>query len=130
MSTVPAKQRFSLAEYLVREERALIKSEYYRGEIFAMAGASIPHNIIATNVVSHLHALLRGTGCRPFGSDLRIKVEDTGLFTYPDASIICGEVLTAHDDPRSATNPRVIVEVLSESTEARDRGGKWKHYPK
>ena len=126
MPTVSNRRRFTVAEYLAREKVALAKSEFFHGEIVSMAGATIPHNVIATNVVSHLHALLRGTGCRPFGSDLRINVEDAGAFLYPDVSVICGDVVPAKDDPHSATNPRVIIEVLSDSTESKDRGRKLK----
>src|SRR6267142_2550676 len=130
MSTVAKKRLFSVEEYLVFEADSLTKHEYYRGEVFAMAGATIAHNVIAGNVFAHLHALLRGKECRPFGSDQRIKVEKAGLFTYADTAVICGEVERAKDDPHSATNPRVIIEVLSESTEGKDRGRKLKLYLK
>jgi Uma2 family endonuclease len=130
MSTAPAKRRFTVSEYLAFEVDSLSKHEFYRGEILAMAGATIAHNIIAANVLSNLHARLRGKDCRPFGSDQRIKVEDGGLFTYADVTVICGDVVPAKDDPHSATNARVIVEVLSESTEAQDRGRKLKLYLK
>lgn len=128
MSTVPETRRFSVQEYLAREEGSAAKHEFYRGEIFAMAGATIPHNIIAGNVFAHLHTALRGKGCRPFGSDQRIKVEKVGLFTYSDTSVICGDVERPKDDPHAAINLRVIVEVLSESTEAYDRGRKFRFY--
>jgi Uma2 family endonuclease len=130
MTRIAKPLRYSVAEYLAREEQALEKSEFYQGEIFAMAGATIRHNVIAVNILSHLHALLRGTDCRPYGSDLRIKVEAAGLFTYPDITVLCGEIKTAKDDPLSATNPRVIIEVLSDSTQAKDRGRKLKLYLK
>ncbi len=130
MSTVPSKRRFPVAEYLTREELALTKSEYYDGDVVAMGGTSIAHNLITGNIFSHLHALLRNSKCHPFGSDLRIKVEGTNSFVYPDVSVICGDVAVATDDPHSATNPRVIVEVLSDSSESRDRGRKFKIYLK
>jgi Uma2 family endonuclease len=130
VSTVSHPRRFSVSEYLAREEQALNKSEYFQGEIVAMAGASIAHNIITGNVFSHLHALLKNRDCRPFGSDQRIKVEEAGSFLYADVSVICGDVVTASDDPNSVTNPRVIIEVLSESTEGKDRGKKLKLYLK
>jgi Uma2 family endonuclease len=130
MSTVPTKRRFTIAEFLSLEAESLEKHEYYQGEILAMAGATIEHNIIAGNLLAHLHTQLRGKNCRPFGSDQRIKVERGGLFTYADTVVICGKVEQAKDDPLSATNPRVIAEVLSDSTEAKDRRRKLKLYLK
>jgi len=128
MSTVPHQRPFTVREYLEREERSPTKHEFYQGEIFAMAGASIRHNVIAGNVFAILHALLKGTGCRPYSSDQRIKIETAGLFTYADICVICGDVQRAADDSHSAANPRVIVEVLSDSTEAYDRGEKFRLY--
>src|SRR5206468_12056123 len=130
MSTAPAKRRWSVAEYLAREEVALTKSEFFDGEIVAMAGATIAHNIITTNVLSHLHALLRGSGCRPFVSDLRIKVDAANSFLYPDVTVICGDVVQAEEDSCSVINARVIIEVLSDSTESKDRGRKFQLYLK
>ena len=130
MSTIRAIQRFSVTEYLAGEERALTKSEYFQGEIVAMAGTTIVHNIITGNVFSHLHALLRDRDSRPFGSDQRIKVEGASSFVYTDVAVLCGDVVPAKDDPHSATNPRVIIEVLSESTESKDRGKKLRLYLK
>src|SRR3954454_1847289 len=130
MSSVPERLKFTVQEYLAREARALTKSEFFEGDVVSMAGASVRHNIIATNVLSHLHALLRGTKCRPFGSDLRIKFEESNSFVYPDVVVICGDVIPAHDDRHSATNPRVVIEVLSDSTEKKDRGKKLKLYLK
>jgi len=131
MSTAPSRHAiFSLADYLAREEVALTKSEFFNGEIVAMAGATMAHNIITTNIVSHLHALLRRTNCRPFGSDLRIEVANTNSYVYPDVTVICGEPVPGKHDPHSVANPRLIVEVLSESSESRDRGRKFKVYLK
>jgi Uma2 family endonuclease len=128
MSTAPAQRRFSVAEYLALEGDSSTKHEFYDGEIFAMAGATIAHNIIAGNIFAHLHAQLRGKDCRPFNSDQRLKVEREGLYTYADASVICGQVQIAKDDSLSATNPRVIVEVLSPSTDYFDKRRKLKLY--
>lgn len=130
MSTAPVKRRFSVSEYLAREELALTKSEFFHGDIVAMAGATIAHNVITGNVFSHLHALLRDRECSPFGSDQRIKVERAGSFMYADVAVVCGEIIPAKDDPHSITNPRVIIEVLSDSTEGKDRGKKLKLYLK
>jgi len=118
------------AEYLLVEREAEHKSEYLAGEMFAMAGATFAHNQIATNVIGELHHLLRGHRCSPFGSDLRIHTPSTGLYTYSDVSVICGppEFTPADDRLETVTNPTLIVEVLSDSTEAYDRGMKFEHY--
>ena len=122
------KQKISIEEYLQMENASLEKHEYYKGEIFAMSGAKVPHNIITGNMLSALAQPLKGKSCRPFGSDLRIHVEKNTFFTYPDISIICGEVLTLNNDEWNALNPTVIIEVLSPSTKNYDRGEKFKLY--
>ena len=115
-------------EYLVRERKAEYKSEYFRGETFAMAGASARHNLIVSNVIVSLGSQLRKRPCLVYPCDLKLKIESTGLFTYPDITVVCGEpkFLDDHDDV--LLNPVVIIEVLSESTEAYDRGKKFEHY--
>ena len=128
MSTAPSKRRFTIAEYLAVEEDSLDKHEFYRGEIFAMAGATIRHNEIVGNIFGQLHSLLRGKGCRPYGSDLRIRVKQVNFYTYTDTVVICGAIDRDEDDREAATNPRVIFEVLSKSTENYDRGKKWEFY--
>jgi len=128
MSTAPSQRRFTIAEYLALEADSETKHEFYQGEIFAMAGATIPHNEISTNVLAGLHARLRGKGCRPYGSDLRIRVKKPNLFTYADTVVVCGKIEPAEESPHSVTNPRVIFEVLSKSTENYDRGQKWELY--
>ena len=127
MSAVPEK-RFSLDDYIARERAATHKSEFYRGEIFAMTGGSLRHNDIAGNIYHALRTLLNGRDCRPYNSDQRIKVEPAGLFTYPDVSVICGPPKLDARDDAAVTNPRVIFEVLSESTESYDRGKKFDLY--
>ena len=126
---IPQKKPFVVVEeYLIQERAADYKSEYCNGEIFAMAGASRRHCLISTNVLGELRGRLRGKGCTPYGSDLRIEVPTTGLFTYPDVSVICEQPgFSAHDD-ETVTNPTLLVEVLSDSTEAYDRGGKFANY--
>jgi Uma2 family endonuclease len=89
------------------------KHEYYQGEIFAISGAKVPHNIIATNLVVALTIKLKGNSCRPFNSDQRIHVEANTLFTYPDISIICGDIITRNNDDYNVLNPTVLIEVLS-----------------
>jgi Uma2 family endonuclease len=117
-------------EYLERERKAEFRSEYFRGEIFAMSGGTPNHSLIKVNLVSELRSKLQNTPCKPYDSDLRVKVEATGLYTYPDASVVCGEM--QFDDRHSDTtiNPSLLAEVLSNSSEAYDRGRKFDHYRK
>jgi Uma2 family endonuclease len=122
------KKHLSIEEYLEFEKDSDEKHEYYKGEIFAMSGALVPHNIIASNTLGGLFQKLKGKGCRPFNSDMRIHIEKNTLFTYPDISVICGEVLTLNDDNFNALNPTVIIEILSPSTKSYDRGDKFKLY--
>ncbi|PVD51421.1 Uma2 family endonuclease [Terrimonas sp.] len=122
------KQKFTVEEYLAMEETATEKHEYYRGEIFAMSGAKLPHNTISRNMLIGLGIKLNGKKCQPFGSDQRIHIEANTLFTYPDISIICGEPETFNDDDWNILNPAVIVEILSPSTKNYDRGEKFKLY--
>ena len=107
-----------------------MKHEFLDGNVWAMAGGSPDHAGIAANVSTSLGTQLRDRPCRVFSSDLRIRVKETGLGTYPDLSVVCGRLELDPDDPKQQTvvNPRVIVEVLSPSTEAYDRGEKLEHY--
>jgi Uma2 family endonuclease len=120
--------RMTHAEYLAAEAVAAVRHEYLDGEVWDMAGGTIEHGAIAAAIAGDLRAGLRGKPCRTFSSDVRIQVLDTGLTTYPDLSVVCGRVETAADDPDAITNPIVLVEVLSDSTEAYDRGAKAAHY--
>jgi Uma2 family endonuclease len=128
MSAVPAPKFYSIEEYLLLEEEAEEKHEYYQGEIFAMAGATIPHNQVVRNTLTAIDNFLRGKSCQVFPSDLKIWCEKHSLFTYPDISIVCGdpEVLNNRNDVIS--NPSVIIEVLSAKTQNYDRGNKFKYY--
>jgi Uma2 family endonuclease len=127
MATQP-KDRLTPEEYLVRERLAPTKSEYYRGEVFAMAGASERHNLIVTNLVASLVTSLRGRNCRVYSSDMRVLVSDTALYTYPDVVVVCGKPILADAKGDVLTNPVLLVEVLSESTKDYDRGGKFHQY--
>jgi Uma2 family endonuclease len=122
------KIRISPQEYLCRERASEFKSEFLDGEIFAMSGGTPRHSLIKANVICELCNRLKGHPCTAYDSDLRVKVEATGLYAYPDASVICGPL--EYDDERSDTvlNPTLLVEVLSPSTEAFDRGKKLNHY--
>jgi len=127
MSTVP-KSLVTPDEYLQRERHAEFKSEYYRGETFAMAGASADHNLIVSNCIVNIGSQLKKRPCRVYPSDLRLKVQATGLFTYPDVTVVCGEPQFEYDRGDVLTNPVLIIEVLSDSTEAYDRGAKFEIY--
>ena len=115
-------------EYLELEREAEEKSEYYRGQIFAMAGASEKHNRITVNTVISLGVQIKGRSCSLYSNDLRVKVSQTGLYTYPDAIVVCGPVQFDDTNRDTLLNPTVVIEVLSESTEAYDRGRKFDHY--
>jgi Uma2 family endonuclease len=110
------------------ENASLEKHEYYKGEVFAMSGAKVPHVMIAGNLFAALKQKLKGGSCQPFGSDMRIHVEANTLFTYPDISIICGDIVTLNNDNYNVLNPAIIIEVLSQSTKNYDRGEKFKLY--
>ncbi len=127
MSAAP-KPLLSPHEYLARERLADLRSEFYRGEMFAMAGGSPRHSLIKTNLLCALCNALKGRPCTAYDSDLRIRVSTTGLYTYPDASVICGELQFDDEHRDTVLNPTLLVEVLSESTEAYDRGKKFDHY--
>jgi Uma2 family endonuclease len=124
------KQRFSVAEYLERERKAVDKHEYRDGEILLMAGGSRSHSLMIANVIAALHSRLQGKPCRVYDSNLRVQVPRKVLYTYPDVSVICGQSDPDENDPAgdTVTNPRLIVEVLSDSTEAYDRGKKFDGY--
>ena len=121
-------RRLTEAEYLEIERAALAKSEFYQGEMFAMSGGKPEHSLIATNMAREFGNRLRDGGCVVYNADLRIKVEATGLYTYPDLSVICGPLRFAEGTDDTVVNPTVLVEVLSESTEGYDRGTKFEHY--
>lgn len=116
------------SEYLEIERAAEFKSEFRDGEMFSMAGGSAMHSLIATNITGEVGMKLKGRPCVLFNSDLRLKVEATGLFTYPDLSVVCGPLRFAVPEQDTIVNPTVLVEVLSDSTEGYDRGKKFEHY--
>lgn len=119
------RKNWTIEEYLEMETASDVKHEYYRGEVFAMSGALEPHNAITSNVNAELRTKLRGKGCRPYGSDMRIHIPANSLFTYPDISVFCSETKTLNNDKFNALNPVVLIEVLSKSTKAYDRGDKF-----
>ena len=125
---LPEKKYFSEVEYLEFERNSNIKHEYFHGEIFAMSGASMPHNEIASNCLFELKSKLKGKPCRPYGSDLRINIPHNTLYTYPDLSIICNKPELIDNEEDTYTNPTIIVEILSPSTRNYDLGGKFLLY--
>jgi Uma2 family endonuclease len=122
------KKFYTIQEYLQIERGSLEKHEYYKGEIFAMSGASPRHNVIAVNIITTLSIALKGKRCRPFGSDMRIQIPENSLFTYPDVSIFCGDVIISPEDKETVIQPTVIIEILSPSTKNYDRGEKFMLY--
>jgi Uma2 family endonuclease len=115
-------------EYLARERLAEVKSEYYDGETFAMSGGSEEHSLIATNVATELNLQLRERPCKVYNSDMRVRMAEEGPYAYPDVTVVCGEAQFADAEVDTLLNPTRIVEVLSPTTEAWDRGGKFERY--
>lgn len=128
MSAAPKPRKLTVEEYFARDEAAERRSEFFDGEMFQMAGASREHNVICRNLTGELYQRLKGSSCQVFVADLRVKVDRTGLYTYPDLLIVCGEPEYAKENRDTLTNPRVVVEVLSDSTEKYDRTTKFRHY--
>jgi Uma2 family endonuclease len=128
MSLPEPSRPLTEVEYLEVERAAAFKSEFYQGEMFAMAGGTPQHSLIATNLAGEFRQRLRGGKCVAYNAGLRLKIEATGLYTYPDLSVICGPLRFAEGMDDTVVNPTVLVEVLSDSTEACDRGEKFQHY--
>jgi Uma2 family endonuclease len=123
----PQEPFYTPQEYLEIERRATYKSEFIQGHIYAMAGASTAHNRLTSNAHGLLHAQLRGRSCEAMSQDMRVKVSAAGDYTYPDVLVVCDPQFDdQHQD--SLLNPTVIIEVLSSSTAAFDRGDKWVLY--
>ena len=120
-------RRLSPQEYLALERKAEFKSEYLRGEIFAMAGASPEHSVITVNVTVTLGTQLRDSPCTAYSSDMKVRSSQEH-YAYPDVTVVCGEAQFAGEEREVLLNPTLIVEVLSPSTEAWDRGGKFERY--
>jgi Uma2 family endonuclease len=127
MSAMPKPRKLTVEEYFAIELKAERKSEFFDGEMFLMAGASREHNFIVSNLIDRLPEQLRGS-CRVFVSDMRLKVSRTGLYTYPDLLIVCDPPEYAPENRDTLTNPQVVIEVLSNSTERYDRTTKFRHY--
>jgi len=128
MSAVPAPKYTSIDDYLLMEDESEEKHEYCQGEVFAMVDGSISHNQIVRNALSAIDGFLRDKNCQIFPSDLKIHNEANNLFTYPDLSIVCGELKRWNKRNDTITNPVVVIEVLSKKTKNYDRGEKFRLY--
>jgi len=127
MSSAP-QHKLTADEYLEIERLAPTKHQFYEGEMFAMSGASIPHGRITSNLHAELASQIKGSSCESFVADLRVEVQRSGLFTYPDIAVVCGPHEYRDSKADTLLNPTVIFEVLSPSTENYDRGKKFAHY--
>jgi len=126
--SAPAHQiNYTYADYLAVESSSNVKHEFLRGQIYAMAGGTPEHAALAAAMIGLLFAQLRGSACRTYDADLRVRTP-SGLTTYPDVTVICGPTERDVEDQRAVTNPALIIEVLSRSTEEYDRGDKFEHY--
>ena len=114
--------------YLTIEQEADRKHEWLDGRIYAMAGGTTAHGQLTAQSIMELGRLAAGCGCRVFSADVKIRVQATGLATYPDASVVCGPIERDARDRNAVVNPVVLVEVLSDGTEGYDRGEKFEHY--
>ena len=128
MSTATAKTLFSTDEYIVMEREAEFKSEYHDGKIVMMPGSSREHVLISGNVFGHLFIQLLDRTCEVYANDMRVKVSESGLYTYSDVIVVCDEPRFEDGHFDTLLNPTVIVEVLSSSTEDYDRQGKFNAY--
>jgi Uma2 family endonuclease len=125
---LPELKYITQEEYLASERISLQKHEYFQGEILAVSGASKAHNEIAVNCIFELKTKLKGKNCRPYGSDFRVNIPKTTLFTYPDISIFCDDPNLIDEELDTATNPTILFEILSKSTRNYDQGQKFALY--
>ena len=125
---LPARKLNTEAEYLEFEQAQESRHEFVNGEIIAMSGCSDSHGTISMNLTLAIGLALKGRKCRPLSSDFRVCIDETGLYCYPDLTVVCGPKALTPQNPPSLLNPTVLIEVLSESTESYDRGAKFEHY--
>lgn len=126
--TVPSKPHLTPQQYLAIERAAETRSEYLNGEMVAMTGGNRDHSLILGNLLWELGSQLRDRPCEVYSIGLRVHVAQTGLYTYPDVIVVCGEPQLEDEQADTLLNPTVIVEVLSPKTESYDRGRKFQHY--
>ncbi len=128
MGEAALDHRLSVEAYLAMEAEAELRHEYHAGEIFAMAGGTRRHGKLGANLITELTLIERKNGCTTFNGDVRVWIGQDKRFLYPEASVVCGEVEPSPEDTESITNPILVAEVLSESSEAYDRGKKFAYY--
>lgn len=128
MVAVSQMRRMSYADYLALEREADVRHEYINGEAFAMAGGTPRHAKLKTNLTGLMFAALGSGPCQAYDADLKVRIVATGMATYPDLTIVCGPLERHPEDPNAIANPTVVFEVLSDSTEAWDRGAKFSHF--
>jgi Uma2 family endonuclease len=124
----PPAPELTPEQYLAIEREADYKSEYFNGEMYAMAGGSRAHSKLCMRLAQILMSHLDGTGCEVYGSDMKVRTDRNGLYAYPDLTVTCGE--PSSDQYDVLIRPRLIIEVLSKSTESKDRGFKFQQYKK
>jgi Uma2 family endonuclease len=128
MGRVAERSHLTAAEYLAWEREQPVKHEFFHGEVFAMAGGTPRHNALAISMGAELRGLLRSRGCSVLSSDQRLAFPPEARYVYPDVTVICGPPVFQHGTGDVITNPSILVEVLSSSTEEYDRGFKWAGY--
>ena len=128
MSTLTAQTYLTPEEYLTWERKQPFKNEYYNGQIIAMSGASRAHNLITMNMANQFYTQLVTQGCEVYPGDMRVQIHQPTSYFYPDIAVVCGEPRFGDDTFDTLLNPVLIVEVLSPSTAAFDRGGKFEYY--
>lgn len=128
MSAPAHRIEYAYADYLALERTSNVRHEFLGGQIYAMAGGTPEHAALAATIIGLLFPQLRNGPCRIHDADLRVRVRESGLTTYPDVTVVCGARELDSEDPHAITNPRLVVEVLSPSTEMYDRGDKLEHY--
>ena len=130
MSTLTAQTYLTPEEYLTWERKQPFKNEYHNGQIIAMSGASRAHNLITMNIANQFYTQLIGHGCEVYPGDMRVRIHQSTSYFYPDIVIVCDEPRFEDDTFDTLLNPVLIVEILSPSTAAFDRGEKFEHYKK
>lgn len=123
-----AHKKITVSEYFEIERNSLEKHEYYEGELFAIAGAKKKHNLIVSNLIISIGSQFKGRPCSVYPPDMKVAVDKYNHYTYPDISIVCGESKFVNESEDSLVNPKVIIEVMSDSTEKYDRGKKFQSY--
>ncbi len=128
MSSIAAQTILTPKEYIIAERKATLKSEYLSGEIVAMSGATNAHNLITMNIANGLYNQLTEKGCRVYASDMRVGINAGESYFYPDVSVVCEKPRFEDNKFDTLINPLIVIEVLSQSTEAYDKGEKFRRY--